>query len=202
MNLLAGIRWNRCIPRLFVFMLTLVAGTLSMGQLAWPADTTPEPTPAPEIQQLLHQLDASDSYTRQLAFLQLEATRDPAAVPVVRDHLKSRNAEIRALSVRALAAIEGAKSVPTLTSYLRDRSPRVRLETILALEPLRDPSVTPLLIERLRDHSPEVRIAAVDVVSRLRDPQAQQAILTRWKLERHRDVRRVLEDAVKRLGSS
>jgi HEAT repeat protein len=57
----------------------------------------------------------------------------------------------------------------------------------------------PALIEKLRDRNPQVRMAAVDAVSRVDDPRAREAILARWRRERNRDVRRVLEEAVNRL---
>ncbi len=105
--------------------------------------------------------------------------------------------------MRALAAIEGATAVPDLLERLQhDRSPRVRVAAILALEPLQDPTITPALIARLRDRSPEVRMADVDVVSRIDQPTAREAILTRWRREHHHDVRRVLQDAIKRIAKS
>ena len=159
---------------------------------------------SPEAQRLIKLLDADDVYLRRTTFLQLEALREPATAPVIRDHLKSRNAKTRAFSVRALAAVEGPKAVATLIERLKsDRNAYVRLETVLALEPLREPDpsvVTPALIGALRDRNPEVRMAAVDAVSRVGEPEAKAAILMRWKRERDRDVRRVLEAAMKRLG--
>lgn len=159
---------------------------------------------SPEAQRLVRLLDAEDSYIRRTAFLQLEALREPATVPVIRGHLSSRRSDTRAFSLRALAAVEGPKAVATLIEKLKgDHSPYVRLEAILALEPFReqDPSVAPALIGALRDRHPEVRMAAVDAVSRIDQSDAKEAILTRWKRERHRDVRRVLAAAMKRLGS-
>ena len=147
-------------------------------------------------------LDAQDSYLRQKGFIQLEMLREPATAAVVRRYLESRDPQTRAFSARALAAIEGVKAVPVLVERVnRDRSPRVRIAAILALEPLKDRTATPALIARLRDRSPEVRMAAVDVVSRLEDPDARDAVQLRWRRERNRDVRRVLEEAMKRIGT-
>ncbi|MBI3087803.1 MAG: HEAT repeat domain-containing protein [Candidatus Omnitrophica bacterium] len=160
---------------------------------------------SPEAQQLVAQLDAQDAYVRQQAFLRLEALREPATADVIRRHLASRNQETRAFSVRALAAVEGAAAVPTLVERLtRERSWNVRLNLVLALEPLADqsPAVMPALIRALRDRKAEVRMAAVDAVSRLDHPDAREAIRLRWRRERHRDVRRVLERAMARLGDA
>lgn len=156
---------------------------------------------SPEAQQAMKLLDAGDPYLQQMGFLRLEALREPATAAVIRRYLASKQADTRAFSVRALAAIEGAPAIPALIERLKeDRSPRVRVATILALEPLTDPTVMPALIEKLRDRNAEVRMAAVDVVSRIDQPQAREAIRIRWRRERHHDVRRVLQDAAKRIG--
>ena len=159
---------------------------------------------SPEAEPYMKQLDAKDAFIRQEAFLHVEALRDPATAPIVRQHLTSKNAETRAFAVRAVAAIEGAKAVPTLLERLARERPAVRLAIVLALEPLQkqDPSVASVLIAALRDRAPEVRMAAVDAVSRMKQPAAREAILTRWKRERDRDVRRVLELAMKRIGAA
>ena len=158
---------------------------------------------SPEAQRLIDQFEADDPYLRRQAFLQLEALREPATASVVHRYLTHRQAEIRALSVRAIAAIEGLKAVPTLIERLQhDRSPYVRLQAILAIEPFlaQETSAVPQLIKALRDRHPDVRMAAIDVVSRIETAEAQEALAVRWKRERHRDVRRVLEAAMKRLG--
>ena len=146
-----------------------------------------------------------DDYTRQRAFLELEALREPASAEAIRGFLDDRDEDTRAYSVRALAAVEGAAAVPELLKRLQnERSPKVRIACILGIEPLHAPEATEPLIKRLRDRNAEVRMAAVDVVSRLNDPRvrarAHEAILVRWKRERDRDVRRVLEQALKRIA--
>jgi HEAT repeat protein len=158
---------------------------------------------SPEAQPFLKQLDSKDAFLRQEAFVRLEALRDPATASVVRPYLTSRNLETRTFAVRAVAAIEGVQAVPTLLAQFKRERPTVRIAILLALEPLQaqDPSIAPVLLAALRDRKPQVRMAAVDIVSRLKQPQAREAILTRWKRERHRDVRRVLELAMKRIGA-
>ena len=158
---------------------------------------------SPEAESYIKQLDATDAFIRQEAFLHLEALRDPETAPVVRPYLKSKNTETRAFAVRAVAAIERAKAVPTLVEQLKREHPTVRVAILLALEPLQkqDASIAPVLMAALRDRKPAVRMAAVDIVSRMKQPEAKAAILLRWKRERHRDVRRVLELAMKRIGA-
>ena len=155
-----------------------------------------------EAQEAIRLLSEEDAFDRQMGFLRLEALREPATAVVVRQYLDDRNTDTRAFAVRALAAIEKYVAIPVLLERLKgDRSPRVRIAALLALEPFQDPSVRPVLIEKLRDASPQVRMAAVDVVSRLDDPKAREAIRTRWRRERHRDVRRVLQAAIDRIGT-
>lgn len=158
---------------------------------------------SPEARQLLDQIDTGDPALRRRAFLQLEALREPATAPIVRHYLADRSAELRGLSARALAAIEGLNAVPDLVQLVqRDRHPAVRLQAILAVEPFvgQEPSAVPVLINALRDRQPDVRIAAVDVVSRIQASEAKDALRVRWKRERNRGVRRVLEAAMKRIG--
>lgn len=185
-----------------VFSVVAAAVLLAAGaaQAQSPASSDSQPLSA-EARAVLPLLDAADSYDRQTGFMQLEALREPATVPVVRRYLDSKSADTRAFSLRALAAIDGVNAVPTLIERLkRDRAPRVRVAAVLGLEVLEDPRVLPALIDRLKDRSAEVRMAAVDSVSRFEQPDAKAAILKRAKRERDRDVRRVLEQAVVRVN--
>jgi len=150
-------------------------------------------------------LESQDPYLRQLGFLRLEALRERSSAQVIRTYVTSQDSELRAYSLRALAAIEGAEAIPLLLDKLRtDKSSRVRRAALLGLEPLQQgsPEVLPAFIKALRDRHTEVRMAAVDIVSRIDDPRAKEAIMTRARRERRRDVQRVLDLAVKRLGSS
>lgn len=184
--------------------LLAIAGLCVLGFLvSLPAGVAQEnpSAPSPEATRLLKQLEAKDAYTRQFAFIELEALREPATAPIVRRYLDNRDPDTRAFSIRALAAIEGPASVPTLLDRLtRERNPRVRVAVVLALEPLQDPAILPAFIGKLRDRNREVRMALVDAVSRVDRPEAREAIRRRWRRERDRDVRRVLEEAMKRVA--
>lgn len=185
----------------WVWMVSLCVGVLVGGGVGF-AEQPSEPI-SPEAQDAIRRLESADLYLQQMAFMQLEALREPATAAAVRRYLDSPKAETRAFSVRALAAIEGTAAIPVLIERLKqDRSPLVRLAALLALEPLQDPTVMPMLMTMLRDRNPEVRMAAVDVVSRIAQPQAREAIRLRWRREQNRDVRRVLEDAMKRIEGS
>jgi len=177
----------------------VVAALLAVGPLGRSA--VAQADPSPEAREAAALLDATDAFTRQLGFMRLEALREPETGPLVRRHLDSLDPAMRALSLRALAAIEGQAAVPTLLDRLaHDRHARVRLAALLALEPLTDPAIEAALINRLRDRDPEVRIAAIDAVSRLESRAAHDALRQRLRRERHRDVRRVLDQAMDRIG--
>ncbi|MBI3321290.1 MAG: HEAT repeat domain-containing protein [Candidatus Omnitrophica bacterium] len=169
------------------------------------ADAQEQPrsaAPSPRAEELLKSLESEDPYQRQLAFLRLEALREPSTVGLLEPYLRSGDPDMRAYSVRAIAAIEGAPAVPTLLQTLAsDRHPTVRRAALLALEPLqqRNPEMLPALIKALRDRSPEVRMTALDVVSRIHDPRARTAVLLRNTRERDRDVRRVVTLAMRRI---
>ena len=185
----------------------VVVGVLLAMQLGVSAsraeDSAPVPPLSTEAQALIPQLDSPDDYARRLAFLRLEALREPASADLIRPYLGSRDPETRSFAVRALAAVEGVKAVPYLLEQLtRDKQSRVRVAAILALEPLapEDPQIVPALIDRLRDRKPDVRMAAVDAVSRFDLAEARQAVLLRARRENNRDVQRVLAQAVARIS--
>jgi HEAT repeat protein len=184
-------------------LVCVVAGccAFAAATVCW-AQEQPLGVISPEAQEAIRLLGAKDVYERQMGFVRLEALREPATAPVIRQHLASRSADTRAFSVRALAAVEGTAAIPTLLERLQhDKHPKVRVAAILALEPIQDATVMPVLIGKLRDRNPTVRMAAADVVSRINQPEARQAIQRRWRRERDRDVRRVLEQAMTRLGA-
>ncbi len=160
--------------------------------------------PSPKAQEALRLVASEDAYQQQVGFLRLEALREPATAPLLRPYVTHKNPELRASSLRALAAIEGAASVPLLLEKLKtEKHPRVRRAAILGLEPFAQsgPDILPAFIRALRDRNTQVRMTAVDVVSRINDPRAREAIALRQKRERRRDVRRVLKQARKRMGS-
>ena len=161
-------------------------------------------TPSPRAEELIKQLASEDSYQQQLAFMRLEALREPATLPAIQPYLEHRDPDTRAYAVRALGAIGGPVEAPTLLRILRtDRHPRIRRAALLALESFgqADPEILPAFLKALRDRSPEVRMTAVDIVSRIDNPQAREAVRIRYKRERDRDVRRVLQEAIKRVGA-
>ncbi len=169
------------------------------------ADEQPLPPPSQQATEAIRLLTSKDPYQQEKGFLLLEALREPATIPTIKPYLTSRSPDLRAYSVRALAAIEGAAVVPVLLQQLRtDAQPKVRRAALLGLEPLKsnDFAVLPAFIKALRDRDAEVRMTAVDIVSRIDDPRAREAILMRYKKERNRDVRRVLEAALKRVATS
>jgi HEAT repeat protein len=158
---------------------------------------------AAKTAEALQQLASEDPYQQQMGFLRLEALRDPATLATIRRYLADDNPDLRAYSLRAVAAIQGLAAVPELLDRLqRDRHPMVRRAALLGLEPLmeQDARVLPACIAALRDRHPEVRMTAADVVSRVEDVRARDAIRERWKQERQRDVRRVLNMARTRMA--
>ena len=180
-----------------LFAALMVAGSFAAPSAAEDAQLDPRAQNAAAL------LDSKDAYQRQVGFLRLEALRDPATGPIIRRYLGSKDGEQRAQAVRALAAIEGVQAAPDLLQALGgDRDAEVRRAALLGLEPLArlDPKILPALIEALRDSDTEVRMSAVDVVSRIDDPAAKAAVRERNRRERNRNVRRVLNAAMDRLG--
>ncbi len=183
----------------------LALALLSGARGAVAEEPVPAGDPTPKAVEALRLLTSEDAYQRQVGFLRLEALREPATIDDIRPYADSRDPEMRSYALRALAAIQGPQAIPLLLDRLRaEKHARVRRAALLGLEPLysADPSLLPVFISALRDRSTEVRMAAVDVVSRIDHPDARAAILVRKKRERRRDVRRVLELAMRRLGGS
>ena len=184
--------------------LAWVAAAL-LGLTAREARAEEAPGLTPKAAEALAFIQSEDPYRRQLGFLRLEALRDPATLSAIRPYADHRDPELRAAALRALAAIEGLGAVPRLLQALeQDRHPRVRRAALLGLEPLQagDPAILAALLKALDDSKPDVRMTAADIVSRIEVPAAREAILIRVKRERDRNVRRVLDDAVKRLGGA
>lgn len=163
----------------------------------------PSEPPSPQAVEAMRLLASEDLYQRQMAFLRLEALREPSTAATIQRYVRDPDPDVRAYSLRALAGILGAEAIPQLLQALRtDRAAEVRRAALLGLEPLqaRHPDVLPAFIAALRDRKTEVRMTAVDVVSRIEDPRARAAIVSRRKREQRRDVRRVLELAARRMG--
>ena len=159
---------------------------------------------SPRAVEALDLVSSDDRYKQELGFLRLEALREPASIPVILPYASHKDPELRASGVRALAAVQGVEAVPLLLDRIaHDPHPRVRRAAMLGIEPFidADPKILPLLIEKLRDHDTTVRMTAVDIVSRSPDPAAREAILQRNKREGRRDVRRVLDLAMKRMSA-
>ena len=190
------------VGRAIMLALTTLLLCVPTGGLG--AEDAPVTGPSPRAVEALQLLESKDAYQRQKGFLRLEALREPSTLASIQTYLGSRDPETRAYALRAMAAIQGVGSVPLLLDVLhKEKHPRVRRAAILGMEPfaMGDPTILPALIRALRDSTTEVRITAVDVVSRIDDPRAREAIITRYKRERRRDVRRVLELAMKRLSA-
>ena len=176
------------------------AGVLWMPTVAR-SETTPT-TPSPRALEAIRLIESPDPYQRQLGFLQLEALREPSTIEVIERYVARPEPEVRAESLRAVAAIQGFSAAPQLLQALKtERSPMVRRAAMLGLEPFVQghPDLLPAFVNALRDRSTEVRMTAVDIVSRIDDPAAREAIRRRNKRERGRDVRRVLDLAMRRL---
>ena len=172
------------------------------GVSAANAEDAAPPRLSPRAVEALQLLDSEDAYQREVGLLRLEALREPASVEAIRRYADSKDPQMRAGSLRALAAIQGAPAVPLLLERLAsDKHPKVRRAALLGLEPLQrtSPEILPAFIKALRDRKPDVRMAAIDIVSRIDDPSAREAIQRRRRREHHRDVRRVLALAMKRL---
>ena len=158
---------------------------------------------SPRAQEAVKLLDASDAYQRQTGFLRLEALREPASAPIVRQYLDNKVWQTRAFAARAVAAIEGLAVGPELVERMpKEKHAMVRVAILLGVEPFKDPRLIPAVAARLRESSPEVRMAAIDVLSRIDHPRAREALLVQAKRETNRDVRRVLDDAMRRLFTS
>ena len=179
---------------------------VSLASLLWMpisarGERTPS-TPSPRALEAIRLLESPDPYERQLGFLRLEALREPSTVEAIERYVAHPEPEIRAESLRALAAIQGVIAAPRLLQALKtDRQPVVRRAALLGLEPFvkGHPDILPAYLAALRDRSTEVRMTAVDIVSRVDDPAAREAIRLRYKRERGRDVRLVLDLAIRRL---
>ena len=183
-------------PRRLACLVALLAAPL--GVAAEEISTSPSPH-ALEAMQLL---TSEDLYQRQLGFLRLEALREASTIETIAHYVSDPEPAVRAYSLRALAAVQGAGSVPALLGAFSDKHPIVRRAAVLGLEPLipTHAESLPALIALLNDRNPYVRMAVIDVLSRQDAVLAKEAVLSHRRHERDRDVKRVLNAAIKRLG--
>jgi len=150
----------------------------------------------------IDQLDDEDLFVRQKAFMELEALRDPASMDAIRARLTAPDPNTRAFSARALAAVASRSAVPVLLErWTKERHVYVRSSILIALEPFleQEPSVVTTVLNALRDRKRDIRMAAADIAGHINRPEARAALQVRWKRERDRDVRRVLERIMKAL---
>jgi len=53
----------------------------------------------------------------------------------------------------------------------------------------------------MEDKKPEVRMASVEAFSRIAEPDVVDALFVRQKKETNKEVERVIENAIKRIGT-
>lgn len=184
-------------------MRALALALFAAALIAAPAWAAAPDGISPEAVSAFQMIDSGDEHQQQLGFLRLEALREPATAPAIRQLTRHNEPRVRAFSLRALAAVDGAPAVPELIEALaRDQYPDVRRAALLAMEPFEsgDDRVLHAMMSALTDPHFEVRITAVDAVSRVDDPAAREAIRERRKRENDRNVRRAIDLAVARLG--
>jgi HEAT repeat protein len=155
-----------------------------------------------EAQDAIALLDSKDQMQSRLGFMRLEALREPATAETIKKYLSSQDEYVRASALRALSAVEGLKSTEVLSSCLTsDKSEHVRLHAALALEPLKDPKAYDALIKGMEDKSAEVRMASVEAFSRINEPGVIDALFVRQKQETNKEVQKVIDNAIKRIGT-
>jgi HEAT repeat protein len=114
----------------------------------------------------------------------LARTKDPAALPAVREALRDTDAEVRRAATQALCTCGGPATVPDLLELLHDSESNVRHEAAVSLRDLcavkpvpeaMEPHIPHLinaLIEAMRDEYDQVRQFACLALEELRDARA------------------------------
>ena len=97
-------------------------------------------------------------------------------------NLKSRDKEIRGISVYLLGYIDRADLIDDIEYVLQnDRDSRVRVNAAVALSRINHKSVIPILIRALKDKHPRVRSAVCCMLGEIRDKSANPALIKMLK---------------------
>ncbi len=153
---------------------------------------------------LAHLLDTGGTLVAVRAALALGRTKQPAAAPVLLNHVADSRPAVRALSLFALGLLADGRGIPAMLRGLHDRNGAVRVGAIDALDrEVMAAQVPAALLPRvaraemraaLHDASPIVRsIAAIDLVGLAKGPAASPAsavLLKLFKRDPSLEVRR------------
>ena len=153
---------------------------------------------------LAHLLDTGDTLVAVRAALALGRTKQPAAAPVLLNHVADSRPAVRALSLFALGLLADGRGIPAMLRGLHDRNSAVRVGAIDALDrEVVAAQVPAALVPRvaraemraaLHDTNPIVRsIAAIDLVGLAAGPEADSAsavLLELFKRDPSLEVRR------------
>ena len=161
----------------------------------------------PDAAEFVDALAEPDARVRFDAYQALVA-QGTAALPAIREGLKSSNAQVRQWSAMCLDQVADAETLEALVPLLRDPSAKVRLWAVHSLacehckEEIECPvDVVPLLIERVEtDESVRVRRMAVIMLSSdFADPRAVPVLQRILNDETDEKLRRHAEAGLERL---
>ena len=135
---------------------------------------------------LAHLLDTGDTLVAVRAALALGRTKQPAAAPVLLNHVADSRPAVRALSLFALGLLADGRGIPAMLRGMHDENSAVRVGALDALDrEVMAAQVPAAFVPRvaraemraaLRDASPIVRsIAAIDLVGLATGPNAAAA---------------------------
>ena len=156
------------------------------------------------VAHLRAQVARSRGRKRRNAAVALSIFDDPAAVPVLRQGLKSTDTWTRWESASCLAGYnDPGVAQDVLRLYRKERDASIRREMIRAVAGVGDPAVFRFLQRRMDDRDPNIRGVAVDSLARTADSRrARRALNLRLRRERTPDVARTLRRALAALRES
>jgi HEAT repeat protein len=152
----------------------------------------------PAVKPLLTALRDDNEYMRESAARTLGKIGDTRAVEPLIEALKDENKIVRMAALCSLGEIGDARAVEPLYDALKDNNKLVREFSTDALVKIGEPAVE-LLCAALKDREKPVRELAAKALGDIGDPRAIDPLRNALK-DNDEDVRKKLEDALKKLG--
>ena len=119
--------------------------------------------------------------------------------PIIEQHLRDGNSEVRTQCVRLLVALGHRDSLPQLWRLLRDDSPKVRALVAEAVGVFADERSVVWLEQTIVDPVPLVRLQAVEALGRIKGGRAAE-VLVRGLTDRVSEVREAATRSLRAIG--
>lgn len=154
---------------------------------------------APDAEEILRALDATDSVTRSQAAR--AAAAYPECTPMLLAHLETEtDSAVRANLFTTLIKTQSVEVAENLIAYLRSEDVSLRNEVVTALQQMPQ-AIAPHMPGLLRDPDMDVRIFALSIVRGMRSPDVEDWLLDVIAHESNMNVCATALDTLAEMGT-